>query len=197
MKTDDRKPLSQKLIGDLAVQADFFEREGLSRPSAEALVQIDMLMQRVRRNAGRRETLGTLLKSVRPEMDMAQLDVISAIMAGRRWPEVEITVGFVAEKMQVDPSRASRLVAELVEAGLLRRVASQTDSRRIVLEMTAEGEAFAAQFHELKWQLMAEGMKTWDEADLVTFARLLDRFAHWADGVKKQEAGRTQPAETK
>jgi DNA-binding MarR family transcriptional regulator len=197
MRHDARKPLSQQLIGDLAAQADFFEREGLSRPSAEALVQIDMLMQRVRRNAGRRETLGTLLKSVRPEMDMAQLDVISAIMAGRRWPEVEITVGFVAEKMQVDPSRASRLVAELVEAGLLRRVASQTDSRRIVLEMTAEGEAFAAQFHELKWQLMAEGMKTWSEADLVTFARLLERFSNWASEVRKQQTDESEPGKAK
>jgi DNA-binding MarR family transcriptional regulator len=197
MTKDDRNPSSPRLIADLAVQADFFEKQGLSRPSAEALVEIDALMQRIRRNANRREVMGTLLKATRPEMDLAQLDVISAVMAGRRWPDVEITVGFVAEKMQVDPSRASRLVAELVEMGLLRRVASQTDSRRIVLELTAKGEAFAAQFHERKWHLMAEGMKTWDEADLVTFARLLDRFAHWADGVKKQEAGRTQPAETK
>ena len=58
MTSDDRNPSSQRLIGDLAVQADFFERQGLSRPSAEALVEIDTLMQRIRRNANRREVLG-------------------------------------------------------------------------------------------------------------------------------------------
>ena len=197
MTDNDRHPPSPTLMGDLAVQADFFEKQGLSRPSAEALVEIDALMQRIRRNANRREVQSALLKLIQPEMDLAQLDVMGAVMAGRRWPEVEITVGFVAEKMQVDPSRASRLVAELVEMGLLRRAASQTDSRRIVLELTAKGEAFTNEFHERKWQLMAEGMKAWDETDLVTFARLLTRFALWADGVKKQEAWRTPAAEPK
>ena len=92
MTKDDRNPSSPRLIADLAVQADFFEKQGLSRPSAEALVEIDALMQRIRRNANRREVMGTLLKATRPEMDLAQLDVISAVMAGRRWPDVEITV---------------------------------------------------------------------------------------------------------
>jgi len=197
MTKDHRSPSDSQLTGDLAAQADFFENEGLSRPAAEALVEIDQLMQAVRRNAGRREVLSAMLKTAEPRMDMAQLDVIGAVMGGRRWPEVEVTVGFIAERMQVDPSRASRLVSELVDMGLLRRVASQTDSRRIVLELTEKGEAFAAGFHERKWQLMAQGLKTWGEADLVTFARLLDRFTQWSQDVKKQQAKESQPAEAK
>lgn len=197
MTKDDRQSPTQQLTGDLAVQADFFEKEGLSRPSAEALVEIDQLMQAVRRNAGRREVLGAMLKAIRPGMDMAQLDAIAAVMGGRRWPEVEVTVGFIAERMQVDPSRASRLVSELVDMGLLRRVASQTDSRRIILELTEKGEAFSVEFHERKWQLMAQGLKTWDEADLVAFARLLDRFAHWVGETQVEQAKELGAAEAK
>jgi len=197
MSKGDKVSSSGELAGDLAVQADFFEKEGLSRPAAEALVEIDQLMQAIRRNAGRREVLGVMVKAVEPRMDMAQLDVIAAVIAGRRWPGFEVTVGYVAEKLQVDPSRASRLVSELVDLGLLRRTASQADSRRIVLELTEKGEAFSTEFHERKWQLLAKGLKTWDEADLVTFARLLDRFTHWSQGVKKQQAEESQAAEAK
>lgn len=197
MTKDDRVSSDPQLTGDLAAQADFFEKEGLGRPAAEALVEIDQLMQAIRRNAGRREVLSAMVKAVEPRMDMAQLDVIAAVIGGRRWPEVEVTVGFIAERMQVDPSRASRLVSELVDMGLLRRVASQTDSRRIVLELTEKGEAFSTEFHERKWQLMAQGLKTWDEGDLVAFARLLDRFTHWSQGIKKQQSEASQPAEGK
>ena len=189
MKKDEEYDAWRQLMsGELADQAAFFESAGLSRPAAEALVEIDQMMQRIRRNAGRREVLSSLLKAVEPGLDPAHLDVIATVMGNCRVPGTEVTVGMIAEKMLVDPSRASRLVSELVEMGYLRRVASQADSRRICLELTEKGEAFSAQFHERKWKLMAEGLREWPEEDVVTFARLLDRFSNWAQAAKEKEA---------
>jgi DNA-binding MarR family transcriptional regulator len=193
MKKEEEYDAWRQLIsGELADQAAFFESAGLSRPAAEALVEIDQMIQRIRRNAGRRELISTLLKAVEPGLDPAHLDVIAVVMGNCRVPGAEVTVGLIAEKIQVDPSRASRLVSELVEMGYLRRVASQSDSRRICLELTDKGEAFSAQFHERKWKLLAEGMREWPDEDIVNFARLLDRFSNWAQAVKEKEARERQ-----
>src|SRR5690606_40601178 len=42
----------------------------------------------------------------------------------------ETMVATVAERLGIDPSRASRLVSEMVEAGYARRAVSQADARR-------------------------------------------------------------------
>jgi DNA-binding MarR family transcriptional regulator len=188
MSKDDHESRQGQLAADLIAQADFFENEGLRRPAAEALAEIDQTMQAIRRNVGRREVLALLLKVIEPRLDLPQLDAIVAVSNGSSWPGLEVTVGYVAEKLQVDPSRASRLVSEVVEMGYLRRVASQSDSRRICLELTAKSDAFLADFHRRKWQLMAQGMKSWSDEDTVTFARLLDRFAHWMGETQIQQA---------
>lgn len=48
----------------------------------------------------------------------------------------EITVGAMAGKLDIDPSAASRIVADAIQAGHLRRIASQGDARRALLEPT-------------------------------------------------------------
>lgn len=187
-KPDDTEALRTPMTGELADQAAFFEEAGLSHPAAVALVEIDQIMQRIRRNAGRKEFANALLKSVDPQLDASHLDVIWTVVVGGKPPGGEVTVGMIAEKLLVDPSRASRLVAELVEMGYLRRVASQSDSRRICLELTDKGESFSLQFHRRKWEKMAKGMSDWTEDEVVTFARLLDRFTNWAKAAQESQA---------
>src|ERR1700761_591283 len=55
--------------------------------------------------------------------------------------EGEIPVGGVAEAMGVFQPVASRTIAACVDSGLVRRVASQEDGRRSLLDLTAEGGA--------------------------------------------------------
>ncbi|WP_408907435.1 MarR family transcriptional regulator [Streptomyces albidoflavus] len=50
-----------------------------------------------------------------------------------------MTVGFFADRLAVDPSRASRIVAEAVKSGFVRRVASQEDGRRSCLDEAERG----------------------------------------------------------
>ena len=94
-------------------------------------------------------------------------------------------------KLGIDPSRASRISADIVERGYAFRVASQLDARRICLKLTAKGERFVTAVRQTKWRIFAGSLAQWDEQELVTFAALLERFAGWAI----DEAGMSRSAD--
>lgn len=172
-----------------ARDAESFRQAGFSAAAAAAIVQIDAAMTRIRKGMMRRESAVAILAELDPSLDLQKLDVMSAVM---HWhPENdadatrEVTVGTVAERMGIDPSRASRLVAEVVEAGYIRRVASQQDSRRIVLEPTDKGVAFGEEFRAHKTAMLATGLEGWTEEELVAFAPLIERFSHWGKRDRK------------
>ncbi|ASO19290.1 DNA-binding MarR family transcriptional regulator [Actinoalloteichus hoggarensis] len=88
-----------------------------------------------------------------------------------------IGVTDVASALSVDRPRASRLVSELVSAGLLRREADQRDGRRTVLTRTAEGRTASAAVHRFRQSVLAAAMSTFSSEDQADFARLLTAFA--------------------
>jgi len=93
------------------------------------------------------------------------------------------TVGSVAQHLDIDPSTASRLVAQTIRDGYLVRVASQEDGRRALLELTAAGKqlADAARSYQLKVFMRATQDLTPKERD--TFAR---QFVAFADSIVTQ-----------
>lgn len=164
---------------------------GFSQEAAEAVASIDVVMQKIRRSFQRRDFGRAVLQSLGSDLDVGHLDTLAAISghAEEFAPEVaEVTVGLIAERLGIDPSRASRLAAEVVERGYARRVASQTDARRICLELTPRGRTFIDAFRRNKWELFSQALGSWSEADLVTFAELMSRFSDWAtanDGIAR------------
>jgi DNA-binding MarR family transcriptional regulator len=88
-----------------------------------------------------------------------------------------VTVGLVADRLGLDPSRASRMVSATIQAGYLSRVASQTDGRRINLELTEAGKALAAEAHAFREAQLDRALAAWTPGDRAEFARLLTRFA--------------------
>lgn len=99
----------------------------------------------------------------------------------------ELTVGLVANRLGIDPSRTSRLVAVGIKAGYLRRVASQADGRRIHLELTATAEELAAAAHEARQGLYEQLMRGWSEPDRTSFAELLARFTEVLTEFRNQQ----------
>ena len=133
-------------------------------------------MMRIRRSQTRR-TLGRLAtRDVGQNVDLAQLDVVFAVDEGPARPGEELTVGLVAERLGIDPSRASRMVAGAIRAGWLRRVASQADGRRIHLELTEAGREVAQAAHRSRQTLYDRLMHDWSERDRRELARLLTKF---------------------
>lgn len=93
-----------------------------------------------------------------------------------------ITVGGVARALGVDQPRASRLVADAVAAGLVRREADAADGRRSVLALTADGRRLQAGAAERRRADLATVLTGWPDGDRQAFARLLSAFvARWND----------------
>ncbi|MFJ2033423.1 MarR family winged helix-turn-helix transcriptional regulator [Streptosporangium sp. NPDC087985] len=92
----------------------------------------------------------------------------------------EVTVGAVAEQLDVDPSTASRLVNDAIGAGFVEREESEVDARRARLVLSERGHrVLEVVIHHRRIYL--DGLiADWDEADREVFARLLTRFAEAA-----------------
>lgn len=152
---------------------------GLSENAAEAVGRIDAVMHKVRRSIQRREFGRQVMAEMDPSLDVSHLDAMSAI-AHKGEDVSEVTVGLVAERLAIDPSRASRVTSDLVERGYLRRVASQQDARRICLELTRKGDNFVAAVRRNKVLIFTRALSQWTEQELVVFAALFERFSNWA-----------------
>lgn len=131
-------------------------------------------MSRMRLMIGRRILGRLIISKSAPDLDLSHLDVIEAVK--RSTAESEATVGAVADLMRVDHSRASRLIADLVQRGILRRTVSQADARRTVVELTEEGEAFKRDMQAVKHQVLEGVVANWSKQDVDHFARLFPRF---------------------
>ena len=155
------------------------EQSGLSPNAAEAVATIDAVMHKVRRSIQRRDFGRLMMVQMDPTLDVSHLDAISAI-AHKGEDIAEVTVGLVAERLGIDPSRASRVTADLVERGYARRVASQQDARRICLELTERGDRFVEAVRRNKVQIFTRALARWNEHELMVFAALFERFSNWA-----------------
>ncbi|WP_051752966.1 MarR family winged helix-turn-helix transcriptional regulator [Streptosporangium amethystogenes] len=89
----------------------------------------------------------------------------------------EVTVGAVAEQLDVDPSTASRLVNDAIGAGLVEREESAVDARRARLVLSELGRRVLEVVVRHRRTYLDGLMADWDEQDREVFARLLARFA--------------------
>ncbi|MFI7419689.1 MarR family winged helix-turn-helix transcriptional regulator [Nonomuraea sp. NPDC049684] len=136
------------------------------------IAAIEQAMVAIRRRQSRR-ALARQHGAAGPEFEV--LDVIEA--AGGR-----LTVSAVAEALNVDQPRASRLVTAAVTAGLVRREADQADGRRAWLVLTDAGAAALAQARQARQAAFASATAGWSAAERAEFARLLTRFVQAMPG---------------
>jgi DNA-binding MarR family transcriptional regulator len=138
----------------------------------ESVARIGDLLARMRLLIGRRIIGRTAVANIAPGLDISHLDVLDAM----RRIDGEVTVGAIAEVMRIDPSRGSRLVADLVGRGILKRDASQEDGRRSLVVRTEFGDSLLAEIRAVKRSLLGEVLKDWDESQLESFSFLFEKF---------------------
>jgi DNA-binding MarR family transcriptional regulator len=142
----------------------------------DALSQIERAMVRIRRSQTRR-TIGRLMeRQLGTRFNMAHSLVVDALDETREVPGNEPSVGMVAEHLGVDPSRGSRMVADAVRGGYVRRVASQADGRRMCLELTGAGRKLLKTTSSFRRRVFSKVMASWSESECAEFARLLTKF---------------------
>ncbi|WP_199442828.1 MarR family winged helix-turn-helix transcriptional regulator [Umezawaea beigongshangensis] len=142
-----------------------------------SLALIEQALGRLRRNQVRR-SLGQISEHRPAErVDLSLIPVLYAVEEGAENDGEGVTVGLVADRIGLDPSRASRMVGSAIQAGYLERVASQTDGRRIQLRLTEAGADLAGRSHEFRQAFLGRTIAHWSEHDRSELARLFSRFA--------------------
>lgn len=141
----------------------------------DALAAIERAFVRIRRGMSRRNLGTRMIRELGGGVELSHLGVVDAVEEGAD-AGGPVTVGLVGERMGIDPSRASRVVASALEAGYVERVASQADGRRVGLRLTDAGRALAESARAVRRRAFDEAMDGWPDADRREFARLLSRF---------------------
>ncbi|QWC86644.1 MarR family winged helix-turn-helix transcriptional regulator [Nocardioidaceae bacterium] len=152
---------------------------------ADAVVRLDAAFLRLRRwmsnppSPQRLEALtSTLGDSDVVEADPAKIAACEAVASLRE--DGPVMVGQVAAHLSLERSTASRLLGDCERLGLVSREHDPTDRRRVLLELTDEGERVAEQTTGIRRRLMARLVADWDEADL---DRFIDQFDELSDRI--------------
>lgn len=184
------RPDSSGFKSDHRIQSgipQFLKEKGFSAEATEALLQFDVANFQWRRMWEREEFRGKVLNDLSDTLEPALLQgliSVARIQGGIGRPEPMLpTVGLVAEMMQVDPSRASRIVADLVSRGYVERGVAQEDARKSILMVTTKGYGFLDEFMRSKWSLMLQAFEGWTEAEIDTFSVLFQRYVRSIERV--------------
>lgn len=180
--------LSCNVVGAAVSQIDInslLRKAGIKQDTVDAVVRLDALLQNWRRRSLKRELGQRALVDLKIGIDLAQLDVLFAIEAPidefGDMAAGETMVASVAERLAIDPSRASRVVSEMVDAGYARRAVSQADARRTIIELTPAGDAVVKAVRAYKFLIMGDFLSSWSEEELAAFVPMLRRFGHWPE----------------
>ncbi len=147
-----------------------------------AVAEIDAALGKLRRSMARRSLGRRVLDELGLAIEPALVEVVDIIAESDKAEPGGVAIGTVAARLDVDPSQASRLVAECVRAGFVERLASPGDGRRSVLQLTPAGLDLIAATRRQKRALLLGHVAEWTDDDLARFAALLARFATLARG---------------
>ncbi|MFD9964176.1 MarR family winged helix-turn-helix transcriptional regulator [Amycolatopsis sp. NPDC058986] len=109
-----------------------------------------------------------------PTWTVPNLFVIQAVAGAG--PD-EVTVADVARQLGIDRSVASRMIADAVRDGFVRRETSSRDARRAALQLTDEAGKFLHSAQTFQRQAFDALVGHWPAADRTRFAGYLERLA--------------------
>lgn len=176
--------------------ADLLADAGIPAETTRRALAIDAILQNWRRRVGRRELGRMALEKLDLDIDLPKLDVLMATRAPANEFGAdggETMVSTIACRLSIDPSRASRLVSDLIGAGYLRRGVSQEDARRTIVELTDRGLATVDAVRILKFMILGDYLRGWDESEVEQFIPMLDKFSTWSDEAAAQDQSRFEP----
>lgn len=88
-------------------------------------------------------------------------------------PGVPVSVSVLAQQLSVRASTVSKMLDRLIERGLLRRLADQSDARRTMVQLTAEGEKAQVAVRDIWNRLERELTSSLAADDLAALAATL------------------------
>jgi DNA-binding MarR family transcriptional regulator len=119
--------------------------------------------------------------------DLTRALIVGLVEEGARSGE-EISVGTLADQLDVDPSAASRMVSDTIQAGYLRRALSQADARRALLELTDPGRELLNRYRDHQRAVFELITQDWTPRDQREFARLLTSYVDAMARTRSRQA---------
>lgn len=160
------------------------ESDATARDDHDPIVtEVDLAIFRLRR-IWQKPPLNRRLRTLRGDSERIHLSNIYVVHAIARLAadcDTAVTIGAVAERLDVDPSTASRLVAGAIDAGMVTRRASTADARRAQLALTEAGRNVLDRAADIRRSYIDRLMDNWSPDDRRAFARLLTEFVAAAD----------------
>jgi DNA-binding MarR family transcriptional regulator len=144
--------------------------DALLTQAAEALFRLGRLFSRIGIPAS---SVGSTARRV----ELSRILVVQAIDTVQRETEQEITVGVIAQQLAVEPSTASRLVADAIKDGYITRGISSTDNRRVQLDLTDSGRTLIREVRKYQQDVFEQLTHDWTESERAEFARLFVQFS--------------------
>ena len=93
-----------------------------------------------------------------------------------------VRLGDVAGATDMTPSNASKIVAELVDAGLVERTVPRSDRRVTLLEATPAGRTAIDRLRQVGTEMLSERLVGFTAEEIATVAHLMERLAGAAAG---------------
>ncbi len=173
--------------------AERLEAAGLTAPASRALLDLDSALFQYHRMAVKGDVQGRIIAELGIGLERSQFAALTAVLRiengiARAHPQ-PATIGLLAEEMAIDPSRASRIAADLIQQGYLLREAVQEDGRKSVLVLTELARSAFARFRDRKWDRLIEVFSGWTEEDMVRFSGLFARYMEGVRGVYGAASG--------
>jgi DNA-binding MarR family transcriptional regulator len=161
-------------------------RDPLPHDHDDAVAVIERALVTIRRSQRRRTLQRRAAGDDTPAAEAAVFQVLDALEAaadaGRG-----MTVTAVADALGVDQPRASRLVAQAIDARLVRRGADPNDGRRSLLTLTTRGRKVLAAAHRTRRAAVEAALAGWSPEDRDAFARLFGAFVSgWEHSARRQ-----------
>ena len=92
-----------------------------------------------------------------------------------------LRLGELATKANMTPSNASKIVTELVNAGLVERQVPDDDRRVTLLRLTLDGEALAVRLEQVGAEMLSERLEPFSHEEVDQLHQLLGRLADRVD----------------
>ena len=105
----------------------------------------------------------------------ARFRMLDALEAAERDGRA-LTISMIGEAIGVDQPRASRLVQDASDAGLVRRTVDPADARRSIIELTAAGRSQIAEVRSARRSAVEDALAGFTPEEAHTFAQLFSKF---------------------
>lgn len=161
-------------------------KHGFPQDVAKAMVEFDAASFVLKHALMKGELPKQVFATLGLDLELQHFHCLTAIWRIQsglgRSSAAQATIGLLAEELNIDPSRASRVTSDLVTKGYLLREAAQDDGRKSVMVFTPKAQTVFAKFKDIKWSKYIDVFSQWDHDDILTFSRLFNRYCtDWQD----------------